>query len=240
MATGAEAIQVVAKVTGKRPGPVGRAARSLREARCDLWPQAAPGGGKNSSHVRPKHLVNLGVALAVADPLTESAQQIGAFTSLVAGPAHFSTDGPVAEVITKWKRIVGAGERHMILGDTLGEALAGLVDWLSRPEGAELGSVCKGINVELKQQDGCDPSAVLSYFGDEPKNGDNWDNFSTYAPHNRMSADQVHAAELRAPGAIERTTLLPLGLFKTLADLWTDTKAAEGRATAMRHSQNRR
>lgn len=226
MATGAEAIQAVAKVTGKLPATVGRAARALREGGQGLWPQAAaPGGGKNARHVWPNHLFNLSVALAVANPLTESAQQVNAFTSLVAQPATLTAQGQMVDTVAKWKRAVGAREELIIPGDTLIEAGAGLVDWISRPEGAELRLICTGMCIELRQEDGYDSSAILSYFQRGSKTKDGWANSGMYALPNPQSDDQVYTALVRAPGSMLRTTRLSFDLFKTLADLWSDTKS---------------
>lgn len=83
MATGAESIQAIAYVTGIAPATVHRAARNLREADADLWPKAGKGGGKAAAHVEPRHLVNLVLALAVADPLHTAAQMVVKYRDLV-------------------------------------------------------------------------------------------------------------------------------------------------------------
>src|SRR4051812_44832892 len=69
MATAAEAIEQIAAKTGMLPATVFRAARALREADLRLWPQGTAGRGK-AAQVEASHLVNLVLALAVADPIT--------------------------------------------------------------------------------------------------------------------------------------------------------------------------
>lgn len=75
MATASQAIEQVAKATGILPATVFRAARSLREADTGMWPQGTQGRGK-AAHVESRHLVNLILALGVADPITTSPQLV--------------------------------------------------------------------------------------------------------------------------------------------------------------------
>jgi hypothetical protein len=119
MATGADAIEAVAKSTGLLQSTVGRPARALREAGKDQWPQARPGGGKNSKPVQPHHLVNLALALSV-DPFTDAPEVVAELRNL-----EPSTSGESSPFLP---------------GATLGETLDLLVDKLSRPpvEGDEI------------------------------------------------------------------------------------------------------
>src|SRR4051794_5746235 len=72
MATAAQAMEAISKATGIPLVTVERAARMLREAGGDLWPQGKRGGGKSAAHVLAHHLVNLLLALMTADPLNEA------------------------------------------------------------------------------------------------------------------------------------------------------------------------
>jgi hypothetical protein len=89
MATTAQAIERFALVTGPAEAHVGRVARILQLAKdadmrsLDLWPTGKQGGGKSAVHVQPHHLVNLAIALAVADPITTGPGRVLAFRSLV-------------------------------------------------------------------------------------------------------------------------------------------------------------
>ena len=69
MATGAQAVERMARVTGKSFSTVDRIARAeKRDARAQ-FARGAPGGGKNSVHATNVHLANFVFGLA-ADPIT--------------------------------------------------------------------------------------------------------------------------------------------------------------------------
>jgi hypothetical protein len=82
MATGEQAIAAIAMVTGYDRAYVARSARILREAGDDLWPQSGRGGGKSAQHVRPSHLTNILISLAVAEPATTGPDRVRAFRML--------------------------------------------------------------------------------------------------------------------------------------------------------------
>lgn len=92
MATGAEAIDQIASAVELPRVTVARAARALREAKRDLWPQALPGGGKNANHVRPHHLNNLIFALMCADPISQAPFLVQRYLELV--PVEYAPASP--------------------------------------------------------------------------------------------------------------------------------------------------
>ena len=83
MATGAHAVDWISKATGILPATVFRTARALREADPTLWPQAAKGGGRGAAHLEPRHLVNLALALAVADPIAAAPKVVAGYRALI-------------------------------------------------------------------------------------------------------------------------------------------------------------
>jgi hypothetical protein len=83
VATGAHAVERIAEATGILPATVFRTVRTLREADPTLWPEAAKGGGRGAAHLEPCHLVNLVLALAVADPITAAPKAVAGYRALV-------------------------------------------------------------------------------------------------------------------------------------------------------------
>ena len=121
MATGAHAVDRVAEATGLSPSTVFRAARAMREADPGLWPEAEKGGGRGAAHLEPRHLVNLALALAVAEPLTAAPQAVmghrvsaprelpfrqsermGRAARLLAAAAVFSGKGGLGDDLSGW------------------------------------------------------------------------------------------------------------------------------------------
>ncbi|WP_158927050.1 hypothetical protein [Acidisphaera sp. S103] len=115
MATTAQAIERFALVTGIPEPHVGRVARILQLAKgadmksLDLWPTGKQGGGKSAVHIQPSHVVNLAIALAVADPITIGPGRVLAFRDLVLQPPEGTS--------------------------AFGDMFDGLIDLFARPEG---------------------------------------------------------------------------------------------------------
>ena len=65
-----------------------RTARALQETDQTLWPKAAKGGGRGAAHLEPRHLVNLVLALALADPIAIAPQTV-AFRSMACAHPRF-------------------------------------------------------------------------------------------------------------------------------------------------------
>ncbi len=218
MATGAEAIEVVARVTGILPATVGRAARALREAGQDFWPQAAPGGGKNARHVRPHHLVNLAVALAIADPLTDAPEQSLAFRNLVQAPAS----------------------RGLLWGtvqlDTLGGFMDGLVHRLSLDDGFSTSDrehfrhATHGMKLSLRtsRAKAVAPFALLHLA--QP--GDNERQIYYFSPADRP----VRLIKDMPDASLCISSRVPFELFEALGNLWADTQAHEQAKACSTHA----
>ena len=185
MATGEQAIAAVATQTGMDYAHVQRVARVLREAGGDLWPQSGKGGGKRARHVQPHHLGNLLIALAVAEPITKAPGRVEAFTLL-------------------------AKEGGDLPGETFGDALAGLIDRVSRRPGRWLA----GVAVVLLP--GMVPKATVSH----PLDGQ--------ATYTAADADAVRIAGLMQISVIGIThiTQINASVIQAVADLWADTRAA--------------
>jgi hypothetical protein len=80
MATASKAITRIAEVAGVIPSAASRAARYLRETDTNLWPEGLAGRGQEA-HVEPRHLVNLVLALAAADPITTAPETVATLRS---------------------------------------------------------------------------------------------------------------------------------------------------------------
>jgi hypothetical protein len=55
----------------------------MREADQTLWPVADRGGGKGAAHIESHHLVNLALALAVADPIAAAPDVVAVYRALI-------------------------------------------------------------------------------------------------------------------------------------------------------------
>ena len=84
LATGAHAVDWIARTTGLLPATIFRTTRQLQIASPDLWPKAKKGGGRGAADLEEPHLVNLGIALAVADhPITAAPASVRRFRALM-------------------------------------------------------------------------------------------------------------------------------------------------------------
>lgn len=211
MATGLTAIQTVAKATGILPATISGAARSLREAGLDLWPQGAPGGGKKASHARPHHLVNLALALGscTVTPITEAPAQVLRYRDLPRKPQGL---GPL------W----GA-----VRPGTLGEYMVLLVQQLSIPGRftlAELDHYRHPMNgliltIRSNRAPAVSPFALLNVT--HPGGGP--------VEFEYFGVDQ-HQPEPDGPAvALHVTARIPFELLELLGALWADTLAHEAR-----------
>ena len=215
MATGAQAIEAIARATGLLPATVGRAARSLREAGQDLWPQAAPGGGKNAVHVRPGHLVNLVIALAVADPLTTAAVLTVIFRSLIKTQVN---DG---------------GYNENYLKCTFGQCMEKWVYALNSDKSitpsnlALFADPTHGIKLILRKDiSGCNyPSATLDIpIMGTPHRETNW-----FVSKNGSVDDLLSSPDAPLRWSCE----VPFSLLVILTDLWADTLRSEAWAETL-------
>jgi hypothetical protein len=72
MATGPNAVNLIAVMTGIPVVTVDKVARMLKQHQPPMWARSVQGGGAKSEHVEPWHLTNLALALNAADPITSA------------------------------------------------------------------------------------------------------------------------------------------------------------------------
>lgn len=241
MATAAQAIQRVSEVTGMQLATVARAARALREADITLWPQGEKGRGRGAQVV-PNHLVNLIVALAVANPLTEAATQIPSFLQMVPIDLSPKKGGRTTEAVAAWREGKGLSATigRFLPGETVQEALVNLVSLLGQPEGATLREACEGMHVTFQRDDKSTLVVFVSYYEwhshhtDADRTGDGWTNSGLYyAPNDQLPTAEQAITRLRNhPGFITRTSVINFAAFVALGDIWADTIAHNTRAAS--------
>ena len=83
MATGAFAVERSQRQPASCRPRCSAPRRTMREADPTLWPIAAKGGGRGSARLEPRHLVNLALALAVADPITSAPRVVAGYRALI-------------------------------------------------------------------------------------------------------------------------------------------------------------
>jgi hypothetical protein len=138
MATTAEAIEAIATATGIPRVTVERAAVILRTAPGDLWPTGGRGGGIKAARPTASHLVNLGLAIAAADPLNEAPDLVRRYRDLVPAPPNrlwiFATLGPDPEDWARSEKLVSEILDLLCPGPTLGDGLDRLMHHLMSAE----------------------------------------------------------------------------------------------------------
>ncbi len=194
MATGARAVAEVAEATGFLPSAVSVAARTLREAGTDLWPQGQKGGGRGAAHIEPRHLVSLALALVAADPAATAPEAVVAFRALT---PHHSSVRPVHSDLTA--RLLA--EAGVLDAADFGGALERLVELVADPDRNALALLTQAELVAELTLDPRHPQAAIRCHSAEMRFG---------PPH--------------APPPILRVALLHAPLFGVLATLWDDTR----------------
>jgi hypothetical protein len=219
MATGAQATERVAKATGVSVTYVERAARILKEADADLWPKARKGGGKGAAHVMRPHLVNLLLALMVADPITEAPEIVPRCRAMMPDPKN---DLASDEFETGQEaRILGILDAFCP-GSNLGERLEGLVCTLMQIDNhSRVRQLLGKFEVGRSFQSGGTISATAEISG------------AVIAFKEPIGSLLDLPEGWRPPeAAIADTKSVPFGIFETLADLALDTEHALGCAVA--------
>jgi len=207
MATGFEAIDTIARKTGISLATGFRAARILKEEDGqDLWPKAGRGGGSlKGRDVEPRHLTNLLIALAVAQPFTSGPKIVRVYRDLVR---------------------VGPEQDQILPGSTLGEALDKLITDLAEDDQAV--RCCYG-RLRIEFILGREPSALVSSIDDfvaevngtsnEPAHWvDRYELAERAIPGLMDSTQKNHAA-----AAIHRIAIVPRELIYVLANIAQDS-----------------
>lgn len=213
MATGAIAIERIAKATGTPAVTVDNVSRVLKQHQPPMWALAGQGGGKRAKHVEPDHLVNMALGLAWADPISNAPAIVSRLRSMnfrsrsydqpyimpAGEKAYISTDVPVNRLTTLKK---GA------LGSTLDAYVYGMA---TDPGFREM---CRAEDFRVQLSEWPMENAAILWA---TENGGLW----------RENYDGLgllgNLAPLAAPAALRRTVTLPFALFEVLADLCADT-----------------
>lgn len=236
MATASRAIERVAEVTGIMPATVFRAARALREADTSLWPEGSQGRGQ-AAHVTNHHLVNLVLAIAVANPITTAPDVVRRYRELTPQSNRedvelLSAFGQRATAPLAYRPITMATQNMgdwpgWLLGASLGESLEQLINDLASPaspddEDAHNFFLKAELAVGLIEDD--EPSARI--FGRKITTGKDTSPIIADFYH-KPGVNRLFAQPSAHWGRITREATLRFDLFVALADLWDDTRKRE-------------
>ena len=218
MTTAAQAIEQVAAATGTMQATVFRAARALREADVRTWPQGTAGRGK-SAHIEPHHLVNLAVALSVADPITTAPTMVAGYRGLVcAGLPMLLPEQESASI----RLLVDLLDRQSDLGTLLDK----VVDFLGDPSEKHRGEAAIEAAFAVRFDTGSAwPSATIE-FGRVDR-GEHQVSI-LFLPRQGVLAGHDPTndfAPSMAAAPIIRTVTLTAPFWGMLGDLWSDTQS---------------
>jgi hypothetical protein len=235
VATGAHAVDWISKATGILPATVFRTARALREADPTLWPKAAKGGGRGAAHLERRHLVNLALALAVADPINAAPKVVAGYRALVRHrPQHVMQPEHTGRAARLLTGVFGGA-------DDLGGDLERLVELLA--DGAYHAINDQLVTDILREAGLCVelvvdprvPRARVTFHGfDLPDDLATHTETLLYRPRNtpRGLSKNLDPAWTFLPPATDasiiRTAILPVSLFIVLAALWDTTRRYRG------------
>jgi hypothetical protein len=231
LATGAEAIERISGAADLLPANVFRTARILREAGKGLWPEAAKGGGRGAAHVRPRHLVNLAIAIAVNDPAA-AVKVIPAYRALIPHRRDQHTlDEKDIGLVANLLKIHGMFNGQRDFSAELEQLIELLTQGQIANELEHAGAYTEFFFDRLPRanfvyrtfdaEDDTDvPTIKLLYRRpnlppDLPRELDPYWNF----PYPRL---------------ITRTAIIPVSVFSAMAELWADTKQHLAIATGRR------
>ncbi len=228
MATGAHAAERIAKATGALPSTVFRAARIMREADPTLWPEAGKGGGRGAAHVEPSHLINLILALAIADPITAAPAMVASYRMFVyPGPQYLQREhmGQTAHMLFGTPSPSEQPDPVPAVGvfggaGGLGADLERLVELLAGSDQNALKILGEsGLTVELEVASRF-PQATISYFS--------LDLEDSIAGHKQefhyVPGQNTLGLRYATEAPIVRKAILYVPLFAVLAELWADTR----------------
>lgn len=215
LATTAQAIERIAKEAGILHANVFRTARALREHDTRLWPQGSQGKGQ-AAHVEAEHLVNLVLALAMAETTTAAPDVVARFREMVATPDQTVTHhhkleggawGVVSTSLPKNKLADALAQSPL----TLGDMLTYYVLWMASDP--ELRDQFRREKLEVMLSAGPFESASVTRRDGDSAISLNFDGLGL-----------LHALPQPAPPAVMRRTVsMPFALLEVLADLCADT-----------------
>lgn len=223
MATGPQAIERLAQAAAIRGTKVWRTARALREARLDLWPHAAPGGGKGAVHVEPHHLAAATIALALGEILG-APQVVPTYRDLKpARSRRTRTRADAHGVVTQTIEPEGPSA-PVFPGETFGAALSGLIDRLARDPEELARWRSHGLSLALGTGDIW--AAIRATISADPEGGGSVEQADYYAPPQPGLPGVVPPRE--AAPVFKGNVEIPFPIIETCAELWADTLARRG------------
>lgn len=216
MATGAQAIERIARDTGLTPITVLATSRPLKRHEPPLWAKAGKGGGKNAKHVEPTDLVNLALALAMADTFDTGPEAVLLYRGLESMGDQTHTQhhnlGDV-QATTKFSLPPNRLATALRKGEAvlLGNMLDFYVALIATNPDARERLRGEGFAVHLTAAPAA--HAVIAYTRD-----------GVLIEQTFTESNTLPGLEPNVPAAsMRRTVTLPFALFETLADLWRDT-----------------
>jgi hypothetical protein len=226
VATGAQAVERVAKATRRLPSAVLRTARALREADPALWPQAGKGGGKSAAHVEPPHLANLVFALAAADVIAAAPKVAIGYGGMRWNAPRRSPPDRTGDATVK---LQGAG---LLRDDITGRGLvAGLIELLARDTDAV--RVLPKANCQIVlEKDPSMPRMALDYMDLNILDDGDYDqkHFILRPPDTPITLSRTQdptwnfLADLPDALYMLETKRLLMPLLILLGELWEDTR----------------
>lgn len=200
------------------------------------WPKPrGKGGGKNVAVATNWHCNNLLLSIATADPTTTAQagpQFVLSYRRIpvldrggwgATGTIDPENPDDVTKGILAWARTLspsygeGDARYRAIPGETLGEALDNLVDWISRPEGMLVRQNFRACGMWVDLGVGyAFPNCRIGYA-----RADNIRVQSSY--QNIGGAWPIVKDPVRPPG-MTTTNRVHFSVFETLADIWADSR----------------
>ncbi len=171
MATASEAIERVAEAMDLLPTTVFRAARALREADSNLWPQGSQGRGR-AAHVKPAHLVNILLALSGAGPMTTAPEIVRIYRGMTfPDNQRLSNTGRTAHIFflhgsmsAEPINMVVSGKGILGSDRGLGGDLENLIQLFAGLNGAVAREVLRDSELTIELVTGRFPRALIGYY----------------------------------------------------------------------------
>ncbi len=210
MATGPEAVAIIAEATGIPAVTVDRVARFLKQHSPPLWPRSPQGGGAKAEHATAAHLVNLAIGLAVGEPFPRAPIAVALYGGM------YSVD---VDLIKQTSCESFHSQRAMSIpwggGEKLNDYLCRLINEHSNGNAAE--EEIWGKDWKLTLHIGPRPQAQLSQIS---LIEDLW-SIIFRPPQDEISE---FATSKAAPAEFERAVTLNAALIRLFADLVRDAR----------------
>ena len=193
---------------GVSPAAVTTAARIMREADTNLIPAGSRGKGQEAQ-ADNNHIVNMVIAMAVADPITSAARMVRAYRQVV-------FPEPLAQILDD-----SVPKKMTILpGGSLGEGMDWLVDELARATTGVVREKFEKILVRLRV---AEPGLATVQLGLDGK-------------PELYDARDIDVGSPNPAARLWRTAELTIDHFDLMAAIWADTLAHRARVLARKGS----